>query len=183
MSEIKFVQTVNAQGQPEAGGQATKETVIPVTTELQLEGGGVFWLIIERERDGQKEREILQIKNLITDLGLDIMVRNLVNVNPVSISYIVISDSTTSPSPGETSMPGTNKWAQAATITMPNPRQARWQASWSQGAIVGTIGSIGLCSDSAGNNLFARVTLSTPKPVGSEDTVSVVYDLTLNRQS
>ena len=160
-----------------------KEQLIPVSTELQLQGGGVFYLIIERERDGQREREIIEIKNLITNLGLDIFIRNLINSNPVTIGYIVLSDSTTTPDPDETTMPGTNKWAQAATVSRPNARQARWQASWSQGAIVGTIGSIGLCSDSAGNNLFARVKLSTPKQIGSDDTVSVVYDLTLSRQS
>ena len=160
-----------------------EKSLIPVSTQLQIKGGGVFYLIIERERDGQTEREIIEIKNLITDLGLDIMIRNLININPVSISHIVLSDSTANPDPNEITMPGTNKWAQAATISRPNPRQARWQASWSKGAIQGTIGSIGLCSDSQGNNLFARVKLSTPKQVGSDDTVSVVYDLTLSRQS
>jgi len=181
MMEGRELERQSIEAQSEHSGK--DGTVIPVKVDLELKGGGVFYLIIDRKRGETREREIVAIQNLITDLGLDIMVRNLVNVSPISVSHIVISDSTTSPSPGETSMPGTNKWAQAATITMPNPRQARWQASWSQGAIVGTIGSIGLCSDSAGNNLFARVTLSTPKPVGSEDTVSVVYDLTLNRQS
>jgi hypothetical protein len=160
-----------------------KEQLIPVSTELQLQGGGVFYLIIERNRDGQREREIIEIKNLITDLGLDIFIRNLINSSPVAISHIVLSDATTAPSAGETTMPGTNKWAQAATVSRPTARQARWQASWAQGAIVGTIGSIGLCSDSAGNNLFARVKLSTPKQVGSDDTVSVIYELTLSRQS
>jgi hypothetical protein len=175
MSEVRTEQVVN-EGEP-------KEQLIPVSTELQLQGGGVFYLIIERNRDGQREREIIEIKNLITDLGLDIFIRNLINSSPVTISHIVLSDATTAPSPGETTMPGTNKWAQAATISRPTARQARWQASWAQGAIVGTIGSIGLCSDSAGNNLFARVKLTTPKPVGADDTVSVVYDLTLSRQT
>ena len=162
---------------------SSDKMVIPVSTSLQLEGGGIFYLIIERQRSGQREVEIVEIRNLITDLGLDIMIRNLINVNPVTIGYIVISDSTTDPDPNETTMPGTNKWAQAASVSRPAARQARWQASWAQGAIVGTISSIGLCSDAQGNNLFARVKLSTPKQVGSEDTVSVVYDLSLNRQS
>jgi alpha-galactosidase len=175
MGEVRTEQVVN--------GDEQKEQLIPISMELQLRGGGVFYLIIERERDGQTEREIIEIKNLITDLGLDIFIRNLINSSPVSIGYIVLSDSTTTPSPTETTMPGTNKWAQAATVSRPTARQARWQASWAQGAIVGTIGSIGLCSDSAGNNLFARVRLSTPKNVGADDTVSVVYDLTLSRQS
>lgn len=176
MSEIQNVQTNEEQ-------KDGNEKLIPVSLQLQLQGGGVFYLVIERERDGQKEREIIEIKNLITNLGLDIIVRNLINVNPVSIGYIVLSDSTTTPNPDETTMPGTNKWAQAATVSRPNARQARWQASWAQGAINGTIGSIGLCSDSQGNNLFARVRLTTPKAVGADDTVSVIYDLTLNRQS
>jgi hypothetical protein len=175
MDEVRTEQVVN-EGEP-------KEQLIPVSTELQLQGGGVFYLIIERNRDGQREREIIEIKNLITDLGLDIFIRNLINSSPVTISHIVLSDATTAPSASETTMPGTNKWAQAATVSRPTARQARWQASWAQGAIVGTIGSIGLCSDSAGNNLFARVKLSTPKQVGSDDTVSVIYDLTLSRQS
>jgi hypothetical protein len=175
MGEVRTEQVVN-EGEH-------KEQLIPVSTELQLQGGGVFYLIIDRNRDGQREREIIEIKNLITDLGLDIFIRNLINSSPISIGYIVLSDSTTTPSPTETTMPGTNKWAQAATVSRPAARQARWQASWAQGAIVGTIGSIGLCSDSAGNNLFARVRLSTPKTVGADDTVSVVYDLTLSRQS
>jgi hypothetical protein len=175
MSEVRTEQVMN--------NDEHKEQLIPVSTELQLQGGGVFYLIIERNRDGQREREIIEIKNLITDLGLDIFIRNLINSSPVTISHIVLSDATTAPSPGETTMPGTNKWAQAATVSRPTARQARWQASWAQGAIVGTIGSIGLCSDSAGNNLFARVRLTTPKTVGADDTVSVVYDLTLSRQS
>jgi hypothetical protein len=175
MSEVRTEQVVN--------NDEHKEQLIPVSTELQLQGGGVFYLIIERNREGQREREIIEIKNLITDLGLDIFIRNLINSSPVAISHIVLSDATTTPSPSETTMPGTNKWAQAATVSRPTARQARWQASWAQGAIVGTIGSIGLCSDSAGNNLFARVKLSTPKQVGSDDTVSVIYDLTLSRQS
>jgi hypothetical protein len=175
MSEVRTEQIVH--------DDEHKEQLIPVSTELQLQGGGVFYLIIERNRDGQREREIIEIKNLITDLGLDIFIRNLINSSPVTISHIVLSDATTAPSPGETTMPGTNKWAQAATVSRPTARQARWQASWAQGAIVGTIGSIGLCSDSAGNNLFARVKLTTPKPVGADDTVSVVYDLTLSRQT
>jgi hypothetical protein len=175
MGEVRTEQVVN--------NDEHKEQLIPVSTELQLQGGGVFYLIIERNREGQREREIIEIKNLITDLGLDIFIRNLINSSPVAISHIVLSDATTTPSPSETTMPGTNKWAQAATVSRPTARQARWQASWAQGAIVGTIGSIGLCSDSAGNNLFARVKLSTPKQVGSDDTVSVIYDLTLSRQS
>jgi alpha-galactosidase len=174
MSDARFDQVA-----AENAGQE----VIPVSLNMQIQGGGVFYLIIERERDGQKEREIIEIKNLITDLGLDIFIRNLINSSPVTIGYIVLSDSTTTPDPNETTMPGTNKWAQAATVSRPTARQARWQASWARGAIVGTIGSIGLCSDSAGNNLFARVKLTTPKPVGADDTVSVVYDLTLSRQT
>jgi len=77
MSDARFDQVA-----AENAGQE----VIPVSLNMQIQGGGVFYLIIERERDGQKEREIIEIKNLITDLGLDIFIRNLINSSPVSLS-------------------------------------------------------------------------------------------------
>ena len=157
---------------------------IAVKQELMMKGGGVFYLIIEREReDGQREREVVAIENLITDLGLDIFVRNLVGISPVAVDYIVLSDSTTTPNPSETAMPATIIAAAAATKSRPSARQVRWQVSWARGAVNGTIGSIGLCSDATGANLFARVVLSPAKSVGANDTVSVIYDLTLNRSS
>lgn len=149
-------------------------------TEVSLKGGGVAVLRIKRG-DGSVETVIA--KNLITDLGLDILVRNLGNINPVSLSYVVVSDATTNPSPNETTMPGTNKWALQATVTRPSDRNLQWSIAFPKGAIVGTIGSIGICSDSAGNNLFARIKVDPPKPVGSDDTVEVAYLLVLNRSS
>lgn len=149
-----------------------------VGTDIRLSGGGSFKLKIKRD-DGEVEEVV--VKNLITDLGLDILVRNLTSINPVSLTHLVVSDATTTPSPNETVMPGTNKWAVAATPTRPSPAVVTWSGAFSKGAIVGTIGSIGLCSDSAGNNLFARVRIDPPKQVGANDTVELEYSLQLTR--
>lgn len=155
------------------------EKQIRAGTQVEMRGGGTFKLRITRE-DGKKEE--IRIDNLITDLGLDILVRNLTGINPINLTHIVLSDATSTPSPSETTMPGTNKWAVAASVTRPQARKVVWTGAFSKGAIVGTIGSLGLCSDSNGNNLFARVRIDPPKQVGENDTVEVEYALELNRQ-
>jgi hypothetical protein len=48
MGEVRTEQVMN--------NDEHKEQLIPVSTELQLQGGGVFYLIIERNRDGHRPR-------------------------------------------------------------------------------------------------------------------------------
>lgn len=158
--------------------EAQEARKIAVKSELTLSGSGVAILKIQRE-NGTVETVVA--KNLITDHGLDIIVRNLANFSPVQLTHIVVSDATTNPSASETTMPGTNKWALAATVSRPSARQVQWSCAFARGAIVGTIGSIGLCGDASGNNLFARIKIDPPKPVGANDTVEVTYLLIIQR--
>ena len=149
-----------------------------VHSNLYLKGGGTFLLKIERA-DGTVESLILN--NLITNLGLDILIRNLINQNEILPTHIVLSNATTNPDPNETVMPGTQKWAGSAVISRPQARQAKWSVQFSQGQVVGTVASVGLCSDANGSNLFARIKIDPPKVLGSQDTIQVDYVLTLNR--
>jgi hypothetical protein len=131
--------------------------------------------------DGRKV--VYVIKNRIVAQGRDYMLRNTIGVDAVNINYVVFSNDATTPADNEISMPGTWKYAVAATKSRVAARQVRWSASLDGGAagVSGNnLNSIGLCVGNDGSGLFARVKLPSTIGLASGVTVNVNYDVVMS---
>jgi len=129
--------------------------------------------------DGREEVQV--IENRIVSQGRDFMLRNTAGVNAVNVNYIVFSDSNTSVSDTETSVPGSWKYGVAATKSQPATKTVRWTCSLDGSGFSGkTVNSIALATGSDGTGEFSRVVLSTGINLGSGVTVNVQYDVTIS---
>jgi hypothetical protein len=131
--------------------------------------------------DGRKETFV--VENRIVAQGRDFMLRNTIGVNTVNINFVAFSNDTTNPADTETSMPGTWVYTVTATKSQVGPRQVRWSATLdgsASGVSGNTLASVGLCVESNGSGLFARVKLPSTIGLASGVTVNVNYDVTIS---
>lgn len=137
--------------------------------------------IIEIIRGDTGKREVYSFANRVVAQGRDYMLRNTIGVNTVNINYLFVSNSNTTVSDSETSVPGTWKTYKTATKSASpsdNPAYAQWSATFSGSDVGGqTVYSYALATGTDGSGEFSRILHSAGITFGSNDTLNVTYQV------
>lgn len=103
------------------------------------------------ETIGQEE-----VNNIITLQGLEYIARNIASSNPVTLGYIVLSDTDDPPALDETELAG-NLQASAATVEVDGSK-VTWSAVFFPVQV--TVRRLGICVNSNGTGLFATTVVN-----------------------
>lgn len=114
------------------------------------------------------------VENIVTLQGLEYAARNIAGSNPVTLRFLVISDTADPPALDETSLGGN---LQALSVTpQVSGRKIVWSGVFFPVNI--TIRRLGICANSNGSGLFATAA-TAPLSIPSHVRLRITYTLEL----